>query len=237
MKVKSSKYLKEVKPLLVHLRDRLLEEYPYVSILASDSVGKQYSVSKDITSISMISWLTGQGFVVKVYDGASYGEYSFNEISEDGIDKIVSKIKGELLPLSQGLPDGVKKSVYAMLEDTPTVFEDMKQMICEIMHREASDEYNVPLYVLTNRHGTDGAGCTLYPDLLKDFSEALGSSFYIIPSSVHEVLFLPADDTDKSGELREMIKEVNDTQLIPEEILSYSLYYYDREMDEVSIIQ
>ena len=90
MKVKSSKYLKEIKPLLVHLRDRLLEEYPYVSILASDSVGKQYSVSKDITSISMISWLTGQGFVVKVYDGASYGEYSFNEISEDGIDKIVS---------------------------------------------------------------------------------------------------------------------------------------------------
>ena len=138
MKVKSSKYLKEIKPLLVHLRDRLLEEYPYVSILASDSVGKQYSVSKDITSISMISWLTGQGFVVKVYDGASYGEYSFNEISEDGIDKIVSKIKGELLPLSQELPDGVKKSVYAMLQDTPTVFEDSTEY--EIDPQEYGDE-------------------------------------------------------------------------------------------------
>ena len=127
----------------------------------------------------------------------------------------------------------------AAVRNTPKLLgyeiKGMKQMICEIMHREASDEYDVPLYVITNRHGTNGAVCILYPNLLKDFSEALGSSFYIIPSSVHEVLFLPADDTDKSTELREMIKEVNDTQLIPEEILSYSLYYYDREIDEIRI--
>lgn len=127
----------------------------------------------------------------------------------------------------------------AAVRNTPKLLgyeiKGMKQMICEIMQREASDEYDVPLYVITNRHGTDGAGCILYPNLLKDFSEASGSSFYIIPSSVHETLFLPADNTDKSAEIREMIKEINDTQLIPEEILSYSLYYYDRETDEICI--
>ena len=36
-KVKSSEYLREIKPLLLRLRDRLLEEYPYASILATDS--------------------------------------------------------------------------------------------------------------------------------------------------------------------------------------------------------
>ena len=116
--------------------------------------------------------------------------------------------------------------------------KSMKQMLFETLQREASDkeaEYDVPLYVLTNRHRTDGAVCILYPNLLKDFSEALGSNFYIIPSSVHEVLFLPADNTDKNAEIREMIREVNDTQLVPEEILSYSLYYYDRETDEICI--
>lgn len=138
MKVKSSNYLKEIKPLLVLLRNRLLDEYPYVSILATDSVGKQYSVSKDVTSVSMISWLTGQGFVVKVYDGASYGEYSFNEISEDRIDSIVSRIKDELFPISQGLPEGVKKSVYAMLEDTPMIFEDSTEY--EMDPQEYGDE-------------------------------------------------------------------------------------------------
>ena len=49
------------------------------------------------------------------------------------------------------------------------------------------------------------------------------------------LLFIPADSIDNSEELREIIKEVNDTQLIEEEILSYSLYYYDAEIDEVRI--
>ena len=151
MKVKSSKYLKEIKPLLVHLRDRLLEDYSYVSILATDSVGKHYSVSKDITSVGMISWMTGQGFVVKVYDGASYGEYSFNEISEDEIEKIVSKIKGELFPISESLPDGVKKSVYAMLEDTPMVFEDSTEY--EIDPQEYGDEAIIQELAKTSESG------------------------------------------------------------------------------------
>lgn len=120
--------------------------------------------------------------------------------------------------------------------------QSMGQVIKEIMSKRGTPEYfdsgiSLPLYVLSNGRRTDGAACILYPNFLKDFSEALGSSFYIIPSSVHEVLFLLADDTDRSGELREMIKEVNDTQLLPEEILSYSLYYYDREHDEVRIAE
>lgn len=138
MKVKSSKYLKEIKPVLVRLRDRLLEEYPYASILATDSVAKQYLVSKNITSVSMLSLMSGQGFVVKVYDGKSYGEYSFNEISEGGIEEIVSKIKEELFPMSQGLPDGVEESVYPMLEDAPMVFEGSTEY--EIDPQEYGDE-------------------------------------------------------------------------------------------------
>lgn len=122
MKVKSSIYLSEIKPVLICLRDRLLEEYPYVSILATDSVAKQYVVSRAQTSVSMAGLMSGQGFVVKVYDGTSYGEYSFNEVSAEGIEEIVSKIKKELFPMSQVLPEGVERSVYGMLDDAPMVF-------------------------------------------------------------------------------------------------------------------
>ncbi len=130
----------------------------------------------------------------------------------------------------------------AAVRNTPKLLgyeiKGLWEMLHEIMQEEnfpEEPEYGVPLYLLSNRCRVNGAACILYPNLLKDFSEALGSRFYIIPSSVHGVLFLPADDTDRSGELRETIKEVNDTQLIPEEILSYSLYYYDRETDEIRI--
>jgi len=138
MKVKPSEYLREIKPVLLRLKDRLLQEYPYASILASDSISKQYSVSKAVTSVGMTGWLSGRGFVVKVYDGSCYGEYSFNEISEELIEDIVRKIREELWPMSEKLPEGVRKSVYAMLEDEPLVFSDSTEY--EIDPREYGDE-------------------------------------------------------------------------------------------------
>lgn len=133
----------------------------------------------------------------------------------------------------------------AASENTPKLcgyeLKSIGQILQEIMLEKELPErtdsgISLPLYVLTNRRRTDGAACILYPNFLKDFSEALGRGFYIIPSSVHETLILPAGDMENCGELREMIKEVNDTQLLPEEILSYSLYYYDRENDEVRML-
>ena len=73
-----------------------------------------------------------------VYDGSSYGEYSFNEITSDSIDKIVQKIKKELIPMSEKLPEGVRRSVYAMLEDEPMVFSDSTEY--EIDPQEYGDE-------------------------------------------------------------------------------------------------
>ena len=66
MKVKQSEYLKEIKPVLIRLRDRLLTEFPYASLLAQDSTSKNYSVSKTNVGIQMDQTLTGRGFVAKV---------------------------------------------------------------------------------------------------------------------------------------------------------------------------
>lgn len=117
--------------------------------------------------------------------------------------------------------------------------KSMTEVMREIMTEENSDgsgqdaymeEFSdsVPLYVLSNKNRIEGAGCMLYPDLMKDFSDTIGSSFYIIPSSVHECLLLPPKEDVQGGEIRNMIKEINDTQVSIEERLSYSLYYYDK---------
>ena len=138
MKVKASKYLRDIKPILLRLRDRLLEEFPYASILATDSQAKQYSVSRTATNIGMVGLWSGRGFVVKVYDGSGYGEYSFNEISEDRVEEIIAKVRGDLIPMSGHLPEGVERSVYAMLEDEPLVFADSTEY--EIDPAEYGDE-------------------------------------------------------------------------------------------------
>lgn len=122
--------------------------------------------------------------------------------------------------------------------------KDMKEVICEIMQSENPEEFNleqcmaelsnsVPMYVLSNKNRVEGAACMIYPELIRDFADAAGTSFYIIPSSIHEVLLLPADNIDESEEIKSMIREINDSQVKLEEILSYSLYFYDKEKRKV----
>ena len=151
MKVRSSDYLKRVKPILIKLRDRLLEEFPYASILAQDSVAKNYRVNKTSISAEMDDMLSGRGFVVKVFDGESYAEYSFNELSEDVIKDIVSHIKNELMPLSEGLPENIRKSCFSMLSDEPVVFE--KSTDYEIDPEEYGDEKIIAELVRLSERG------------------------------------------------------------------------------------
>lgn len=125
--------------------------------------------------------------------------------------------------------------------------KSMTDVLREIKESEPSEEVDydaymeeiinsVPMYVLSSRNRIDGAACILYPTLLADICDSLQSSFYIIPSSIHEVLVLPSDSTDESAKIREMIKEINDTQVSAEEILSYSLYFYNRDGNRLYIV-
>ena len=121
--------------------------------------------------------------------------------------------------------------------------KSMSEVLCGIMEAEGTEESDedymlemsdsVPMYVLTNKQKVNGAACMLYPDLIRQFSDRFGKNLFIIPSSVHELLLLPADHKDEASEIRCMIREINDTQVRVEEILSYSLYFYDRQKGEI----
>lgn len=91
-----------------------------------------------------------------------------------------------------------------------------------------------PLYLLTNHSRLQGAACILYPNILSDFSAQKGSDLYIIPSSIHEVLLLPVSASMDPKAINGVIREVNSTQLSPEEILSDHVYYYNRSKNEIT---
>lgn len=98
-----------------------------------------------------------------------------------------------------------------------------------------SDEDMVPMYVCTNTQKINGAGVLLYKDLLKEFADRVGSDFYILPSSVHEILLVPVSKEMQIEYLRSMVREVNATQVAPEEVLSDNVYIYRREDDKISL--
>lgn len=129
MKVKSSLYLKQVKPLLKSLLEQLLETYSYASILSTDAKSMTYNVSKRGTTISEDDMLNERGFVAKVYDGKSYGEYSFNEITEGLVPEIVEKINKSLMPLKDILPSSITESEYGKLPDESKTVLDSTEYI------------------------------------------------------------------------------------------------------------
>lgn len=93
------------------------------------------------------------------------------------------------------------------------------------------------MYVLTNRNSQNGAACILYPDVLKEFAGRVESDLYILPSSVHEVILIKDNDMHDPDALRNMVKEVNRTQVEPEEVLSDQVYHYSRKSDRVELCE
>ena len=68
----------------------------------------------------------------------------------------------------------------------------------------------------------------MLPDLLERISNELRDDFYILPSSIHEVIILPRRYSPAPEELDQMIVEINETQVAVDEILSDHAYYYSR---------
>lgn len=108
-----------------------------------------------------------------------------------------------------------------------TMEDALSELAEELGKEEAEQTACTRLKILSNRSRLYGAACILYPGLLEALAEENGGDFYVLPSSIHEVILLDGGAQEDAGFLRKMIRDVNDTQVEPEEVLSYSLYYYD----------
>ncbi len=85
-----------------------------------------------------------------------------------------------------------------------------------------------PMYVLTNSQKLYGASCMLYPGILEAVSEKLGYDLFVLPSSIHEIILLQAENSSRHKELAEMVAQINQTELAADEVLSSHVYYYSR---------
>lgn len=136
--VEHSRYLAEKKPTAQKLLRKLLDKYEYASVLLSENEEKYYRTGKTGITISKGNNFGGTGIVIKVYDGASYAEYSANDITDESVDKIVCEIEKRLIPMADRLPGGFSKSSYGRLDDEPLVL--CKSTSYEIHPRDMGDE-------------------------------------------------------------------------------------------------
>lgn len=90
---------------------------------------------------------------------------------------------------------------------------------------------DLPLYVLTGRQAF-GASAILYDDIVSMVQERFGD-VYVIPSSVHELLIVPVEEAREHGlsisDLKTMVQQVNESEVVEEEQLSNNIYYINKE--------
>lgn len=90
------------------------------------------------------------------------------------------------------------------------------------------------MWLISNSTGIYGAASMLYEENLHHLAEKLGDNFFILPSSIHEVIAIPAKIAEKNlAHLTEMVQTINMESLKLEERLSNSVYFYDKELRKV----
>ncbi len=92
------------------------------------------------------------------------------------------------------------------------------------------------LFIITNNMGINGAAAILYDEALQKCADRAGGNIYILPSSIHEMLFVSAEGVDNPEDLRDLIKDANIHVLPKSDILSDNLYYYDCSNKTLDIV-
>lgn len=118
-------------------------------------------------------------------------------------------------------------------EIRPAVIQGMNEVMKEMMGPEAYEMFGIPddteemMFIATVPDKNSGAGVLAYQDFMDQAAEKIGGDFFILPSSIHEILLVPDDGQKGADELKAMVMDVNATQVSPEERLSDNVYHYD----------
>jgi len=125
-------------------------------------------------------------------------------------------------------------------ENTPKLFPASFRSMSEVMATllpifPVPDEPNDFMWVLSNTRSVNGAGAMYYEHMLEDIAGRLNGNFFVLPSSLHEVIIVKDDNGVDTSFLCEMVKEVNQTSVEEEDFLSDTVFYYNTANQTLSI--
>ena len=128
MKAPFSQYLTDIAPGLKELILLLRRRYGYVSVLSTDSVGFQATISRRAKSVNRQTMTTERGTVVRVYRDGLYSEAAFTGFDPADPERFARIISAELdTQLELLSAAGVKPYETPALPDEPhTLLAEME---------------------------------------------------------------------------------------------------------------
>lgn len=119
----------------------------------------------------------------------------------------------------------------------PAEIRGMSEVMVEMMGPEQAEMMGITpvapedeqLFVATVPDKTHGASVLAYQNFMDQAAERVGGDFYILPSSIHEILIVPDNGRMQLKELEAMVRDVNATQVAPCDKLTDNVYHYSAQ--------
>lgn len=159
------------------------------------------------------------------------------KVSEDGTASYVvsKKLLQEIGVLPEELSQAAKENTKSLLG---VYCQELGEMLQEQFGMELPQKRlaeSMPIWVLTNSVKMNGAVLMTYQSVLSELAEKMGSNLLILPSSIHEVLLLAEPKDGMVEGFREMVREVNATEVSQQEFLSDNIYRFNKDTGTVEI--
>lgn len=162
-------------------------------------------------------------------------------VSEDPSGFAEAIITDDLVEMWHVDQDEIHEQAMDNIAQRPPLFKNIEEIVFGGMgssEHEIEDiepeEYQMPFFVLTNQQKTKGAVMAISPKTMDRITARLGD-VYVIPSSVDETLIVPKSAVDDVERLVDMVREVNSTEVAPQDRLSDKIYEYDSETHSLKI--
>ena len=119
----------------------------------------------------------------------------------------------------------------------PAEIKGMGEVIAEMMGVDKAEmdalypgsPEDEQIFVASVPDKVHGAGVLAYQGFMDQAAERVGGDFFILPSSIHEILIVPDNGKMGLSDLENMVRDVNATQVDPVDKLTDNVYHYDSQ--------
>ena len=126
----------------------------------------------------------------------------------------------------------------------PATIQPIQQLLSEYLDKDADIQElldqtpdELQLFILSNEPPINGSTSMIYDGILADFAKKIKKDLYILPSSIHEVLLMPATKEIEEQALLNLVRDANRTVVGLPDILSDSIYRFDSKHNRIIMIQ
>lgn len=124
----------------------------------------------------------------------------------------------------------MSEMIMGLYEDTQGDLGDLDDVL-ESLPKETG------MYVLSNSQKYYGAATAFYPGVMDKIADSFDTDMFVLPSSIHETILIPRyPEMEMSvADLKNMVSEINATQVGPEEVLKDQVYVFDKDEKKLMI--